>query len=77
VNQPSANQPIKTVTVSQAALYYSAVRHAAEVNLLFLELVMDGLTREELITNIRRRPALWQRFETWLEYLPGSPVPQA
>jgi hypothetical protein len=56
---------------SQHALCYAAERTIAEVNLLFLELVNDGLTREELAINIGGRPSLWQRFETWLDRLPA------
>ncbi|MGF6604365.1 hypothetical protein P3T23_009120 [Paraburkholderia sp. GAS448] len=58
----------------QSALYYDAVRAAGEINLLFLDLVKEGLTREELATSIKRRPSLWQRFETWLDHLPTLPA---
>jgi hypothetical protein len=47
-------------------------RQSFEVNELFLEFVRDGLTREELARNIERRPALWRRFEGWLDKLPSS-----
>lgn len=55
---------------TQMQMYYQAERQAAEVNLTFLELVADGLTREELARNIERRPALWSRFANWLPKLP-------
>jgi hypothetical protein len=58
-------------------MFYQAQRRAADTNETFLELVKDGLTREELQRNIERRPALWSRFETWLTTLPSSAVPRA
>ena len=56
----------------QVYLYYQAERRSAEVNETFLELVADGLTREELARNIERRPALWSRFSGWLDRLPSK-----
>jgi hypothetical protein len=44
----------------------------AEVNTTFLALVHEGMTREELQTNIARRPLLWERFSGWLNKLPSS-----
>lgn len=61
---------------TQVQMYYAAERSAAEVNRQFLEFVKDGLTREELQTNINRRPALWGRFSNWLDKLPSSAAPQ-
>lgn len=60
---------------TQVQMYYAAERQAAEVNLQFLEFVKDGLTREELQTNIDRRPALWGRFANWLDRLPSKLAP--
>ncbi len=57
---------------SQLQMFYSAHRQVAETNNTFLELVKAGLTREELARNIERRPALWQRFENWLDKLPSQ-----
>ena len=57
---------------TQAAMYYRAERNAAEVNETFLELVKDGMTREELARNIERRPSLWSRFSGWLDQLPSG-----
>lgn len=56
---------------TQAQTYYAAERRAADANRTFLELVADGMTREELARNIERRPALWSRFENWLPVLPS------
>jgi len=55
---------------TQAQMFYDAGRQIAETNILFLELVQDGLTRRELARNIERRPSLWGRFENWLDKLP-------
>ena len=41
-------------------------------NDLFLILVQDGLTREELQENITRRPHLWEPFSHWLGRLPSG-----
>lgn len=57
---------------SQLQMFYAASRQVAETNNTFLELVKEGLTREELARNIERRPALWQRFEHWLPVLPSK-----
>jgi hypothetical protein len=56
----------------QVYLYYQAERRSAEVNETFLELVAEGLTREELARNIERRPSLWDRFSGWLDRLPSK-----
>lgn len=50
-------------------LYWSAHHKNAEINNLFLELVKDGLTKDELKKLIEKRPSLWKRFEGWLEKL--------
>ena len=57
---------------TQLQMFYSAHRQVAETNNAFLELVKEGMTREELARNIERRPALWQRFENWLPVLPSK-----
>ena len=57
---------------TQLQMFYAAHRQVAETNNAFLELVKEGLTREELARNIERRPALWQRFENWLPVLPSK-----
>ncbi len=56
---------------TQEQRYYQAERRSARLNLAFLELVRDGLTREELQRNIARRPTLWGRFEGFLDKLPS------
>lgn len=47
-------------------------RRDATINNLFLEFVDDGLTREELQENIKRRPQVWSRFASFLEQLPSK-----
>jgi hypothetical protein len=55
---------------SQIQIFYEEQRKIAAANEVFLELVADGMTREELQTNIDRRPAAWKRFEGFLSKLP-------
>jgi len=57
---------------TQEQMFYRAHRQVSETNETFLELVADGLTREELQRNIERRPSLWSRYSNWLEKLPSS-----
>ena len=59
-----------TQAPTQAQMFYRAVSKLAECDKLFLDLVADGLTREELARNIERRPWLWSRYEGWLDKLP-------
>lgn len=59
---------------TQLQMFYAANRQVAETNNAFLELVKEGMTREELARNIERRPALWQRFDNWLPVLPRRGV---
>lgn len=62
-----------STAAQQVQMFYDAVSRAGEVNVTFLDLVKDGMTREELAKNIARRPSLWQRFEHWLPLLPSVP----
>lgn len=57
---------------TQEQMFYQAHRQIADANETFLELVKDGMTREELQRNIERRPALWSRYANWLEVLPSN-----
>ena len=50
--------------------YYTQQRRLADANEVFLLLVKDGMTREDLAENIRRRPELWGRYSHWLDRLP-------
>lgn len=59
------------IGATQVQMYYAAERRAAEVNATFLDLVKEGLTREELARNIERRPSLWSRYQHWLPHLPS------
>lgn len=56
---------------TQVQMFYAAARHNAELDRTFLELAGD-MTREELQTNIDRRPALWGRWSGWLDKLPSA-----
>jgi len=57
---------------TQEQMFYQEQRKLADSNTTFLDLVNDGMTREELARNIERRPSLWSRFSTWLDVLPSS-----
>lgn len=57
---------------SQLQMFYEQQRKIGATNQVFIELVAEGLTREELARNIERRPALWGRFEGWLTKLPSK-----
>lgn len=57
---------------SQLQILYEEQRKIADANLTFLELVDEGMTRQELQRNIERRPELWGRFSNWLDKLPEA-----
>lgn len=78
VNKPISDRaPVKPGrdrgdAMNQKQMFYRAQKRSAEADQLFLDMVSDGLTREELETNIKRRPELWGRWEGWLEKLPSG-----
>jgi hypothetical protein len=57
--------------MDQLAIFYDQQRNIAGGNEVFMELVRDGMTREDLAHNIARRPSLWKRFEGFLNVLPS------
>jgi hypothetical protein len=60
-----------TTDDEQLAIFYNQQRNIAGANEVFMELVREGMTREELARNIERRPSLWKRFEGFLNVLPS------
>ena len=54
---------------TQYQIYEQERRKIAEINITFLDMVKDGLTKKELQALIERRPALWARFSNWLDKL--------
>lgn len=58
-------------TMTQLQMYREAERTSAIVNQDFLWLVKEGMTREDLQSCIKKRPALWTRFEQWVDKLPS------
>lgn len=58
--------------MNQKQMFYQAHRKVSDTNEAFLDLVKDGLTKEDLVRNIERRPALWSRFESFINTLPSS-----
>jgi hypothetical protein len=61
-------------TRTQMEMFYQAQRELGELNEMFDFLVKTGLTKEDLAKNIERRPALWKRWENWLDQLPSRTV---
>jgi hypothetical protein len=59
-------------TMTQEQMFYTASRRSADANQGFLNLVADGMTKQELEKNIARRPALWGRWSNWLAVLPDE-----
>jgi len=59
-----------TTVATQKRMLSSATSNYARSCETFLEMVEDGLTREELTKLIAKRPSLWGRFEHWLPKLP-------
>lgn len=60
--------------ITQAQHYELSWRKLAEANAEFMELVnhsTNPLTREDLETNIKRRPSLWGRYAGFLDTLPS------
>ena len=62
---------------SQLQMFYEQTRKIGGANQTFLELVADGMTREELARNIERGPVLWSRFANWMDKLPSAAQLQA
>jgi hypothetical protein len=54
---------------TQYQLYQRARDQAAEMDRLFLDMVRQGMTRRELETNIKRRPAVWSRYAGFINKL--------
>lgn len=60
---------------SQIQIFNEEQKKIGETNAVFMALVSDGLTREELARNIGRRPTLWGRYAGFMEQLPsGAPA---
>lgn len=57
---------------TQLQVFYAEQRKLGERNIQFLEMVKDGLTREELQALINKRPAYYGQYENWLDRLPSS-----
>ena len=61
--------------MTQLQHYELARRKLADANSTFMELVnhpTNPLTREDLAANIKRRPALWERYAGFLDILPSG-----
>ena len=58
--------------LTQIQMFYLEQRRVADATEAFLFLVANGLTRQDLATNIARRPSLWGRYANWLPVLPTA-----
>lgn len=55
--------------------FWESHRKVADANKTFMDLVLSGLTKEELECLIERRPSVWRRFSRWLDKLPVKDYP--
>lgn len=55
---------------TQEQLYTRSRDQAAGMDKLFLDMVRQGMTRQELERNIKRRPAVWSRYAGFINKLP-------
>lgn len=55
---------------SQLQIYREVERKIANLNEAFMDLVREGLTREDLEMLIEKRPELYERFSNFLNVLP-------
>jgi hypothetical protein len=53
-------------------MYYDAAKRDAEQNKLFLDMVKEGMTQQELKALIKLRPNLWGKWSNWLDKLPDG-----
>jgi hypothetical protein len=60
--------------ITQKQMFYQEQKKIADINNTFMELVKNGLTKQELARNIERRPALWDRFSGFLQTLPSEDI---
>jgi len=51
-------------------MFYDAQRKSSDLNKLFLEMVHDGMTADELKRLIKKRPETYSRFAHWVKKLP-------
>jgi hypothetical protein len=63
-----------TTAQTQISMYYDAVRHLGERDAAFMDIFQDGLTRQDLATNIERRAGYWGRYASFFQSLPSSPL---
>ncbi len=58
------------ILIGARRMNYREENKMATRNDLFLDLVKMGMTKEDLETNIKRRPWIWEVYEGWLVVLP-------
>jgi len=57
--------------MTQTQMFYHAHKQSAGCDEVFLEMLKgpNPITKAELKRNIKKRPALWKRYERWLDKL--------
>lgn len=55
---------------TQTQIFYDERKKIAGADELFMEMVKEGMTRDELVKLIEKRPELWGRFSNWIGVLP-------
>ena len=54
---------------TQKQMYYNTVKKSVDCDKLFLFFVNNGMTKSELKQNIKRNPAIWSKYSSWLNKL--------
>lgn len=57
---------------TQEQMFYQEQAKIGRQDELFMQLVREGMTREELQKNIQRRPSLWGKYSNFLPNLPSK-----
>lgn len=55
---------------TQLQIFYEEQRKIADLNLAFLDIVKEGLTKQDLARLIKYWPERYERFSNWLDKLP-------
>ncbi|MBU3743788.1 MAG: hypothetical protein FGM61_04470 [Sediminibacterium sp.] len=56
--------------ITQQQIQQQQQQKISNMNRLFVEMVQDGMTRNDLENCIKLRPQLWGRFSHWMSILP-------
>jgi len=59
-----------STVAGQIKLSEDAVNSISKLNIAFLEMMKDGMTKSDLLALIKRRPERYSRFSGFLDALP-------